>query len=117
MRVIYVSGPYTGDVEIHKQAAVLIGQKVREHGFIPLVPHISICPIEKPDSKKGYTLAMRECLALMYRCDAIVMVPGWERSRGARIERFLARRYAMPVFDTLTQFLKFKEEHGAKGQS
>ena len=36
-------------------------------------------------------------LELLFRCDAILMTPDWERSSGARAERDFAIRNAIPV--------------------
>ncbi len=101
MKLIYVSGPYTGRVDANTAAAIEAGQLLREHGFVALVPHITIVPMEAPDSPRGYAQAMRECVALMLRCDAVLMIAGWEQSRGARIEHWIARRNGLPVFETL----------------
>ena len=36
-----------------------------------------------------------DLLLLMTRADVIAMLPGWERSRGARIENYTARHFPM----------------------
>jgi len=40
---------------------------------------------------------MRECLADLQRCDAILMCPGWQDSKGCRKELRLSRNLGMPV--------------------
>jgi hypothetical protein len=40
---------------------------------------------------------MREGLTLLLRADRVVMLPGWEESRGARIEIDLARSLGISV--------------------
>ena len=42
---------------------------------------------------------MRADLALLLGCDGIVMLPGWQRSRGARIEHELARGLGLWVME------------------
>ena len=41
---------------------------------------------------------MRHDLALLLGCDAIAMLPGWERSRGAWLERLIAEALGLPVW-------------------
>lgn len=52
----------------------------------------------------GWGDYMRPALKLMLDCDGVALLPGWEDSRGARIERSLALDLAMYV-DELTVWL------------
>ena len=45
---------------------------------------------------KAYALILADdLLLLMTRADGIAMLPGWEQSRGARIENYTARYFPM----------------------
>lgn len=45
---------------------------------------------------KAYALILAyDLLLLMTRADGIAMLPGWEQSRGARIENYTARHFPM----------------------
>ena len=45
---------------------------------------------------KAYALILAyDLLLLMTRADGIAMLPGWEQSRGARIENYVARHFHM----------------------
>jgi len=103
-RVIYVSGPYTEgngrSREANIAAAYWMGCQVRELelGLVPFVPHIAVLPF--PPGGDDWKPAMRECLAHLRRHDALVVLPTWRESRGARIEVWLARRrWGIPVMD------------------
>lgn len=42
---------------------------------------------------------MRHGIAKLLKCDAVVLLPGWIHSRGAKTEFMLATNLDMPVFD------------------
>ena len=42
---------------------------------------------------------MRGALRAMLTCEAVVFLPGWMQSNGARLERLVADRLRMPVYD------------------
>lgn len=99
--VVYVAGPYTApDAEGRQaniQAAVSFGQEARALGFIAQVPHVAILPTE------DYELALAECFELLYRCDALVLMPTWRESPGAQRERDFAESLGIPIFEGLEQ--------------
>lgn len=43
---------------------------------------------------------MKLDLREMMTCDVVAMLPGWERSKGAKTERWLALVLGMPVWET-----------------
>lgn len=46
---------------------------------------------------------MRRDIAMLMHCTALFMLPGWERSPGARLERLIAHEIGMPIFYNLTE--------------
>ena len=46
---------------------------------------------------------MRKSITLLMECDAIYMLEGWEGSKGAIMEHFLAEELEMPIFFQVTQ--------------
>ena len=112
--VVYVSGPYSApDAEgllENIKAALAFGQKVRALGFLPLVPHVAILPVG--DTEAEYEQALAECFELLARSDALVLMPTWEQSPGARRERAFAERYGVPVFESLEQLQEVRDAIG-----
>ncbi len=88
---VYVAGPYTAPtseaIAANVAAAVAVGVELRRLGMVPLVPHITI-----PGSGVSWKQAMIECLSHLRTCDFAVLMHGWERSRGARMEAWLCSR-------------------------
>jgi hypothetical protein len=108
-RLVYLAGPYSctdDEIAANVKAACEWGLKVRALGLVPVVPHITIVPHE--DLTWGQ--AMQECFAILSRCDAVLMLPGWDKSRGAVAERNFAEDEAMPIFEGLSELEKWKEE-------
>lgn len=46
------------------------------------------------------------CIALMMRCDAVLTIPGWEKSSGASNEIKYAKDHSLPVIEA-TQLMEF----------
>lgn len=97
--LIYVSGPYTAptsdELAQNIKRAKLTGLKVRAVGFVPIVPHLAI--LNDDPRVFTYDKAMNECLEILGRCDAILMMDGWQESRGACIEHEAAIFAGIPV--------------------
>lgn len=89
---IYIAGPMTGLPEFnypafHKAAAML-----RAAG------HDVINPAENPPPACGTWQGwMRMSVAQVAGVDGVVMLPGWECSRGARLEHDIATQLKLQV--------------------
>lgn len=42
---------------------------------------------------------MRRDLQMLLKCSAVCMLPGWKRSRGARLEHHVAEELGLDIFD------------------
>lgn len=81
----YVAGPMTGLPDFNFPAFHDAAARLRALGFEVLNP------AENPAPPCGTWLAyMRMAVAQVAQADAVVLLPGWENSRGAMVEYRLA---------------------------
>lgn len=103
--LIYVAGPYRAatrdDIARNIDAARVIGISAAAIGWFPVIPHANTAHMELDLPDLGDEFWLRGTLAIMERCDAVVLVPGWERSAGTLGEIARADALRIPVFRTL----------------
>lgn len=90
----YLSGPITGHPDGNQAAFQDAAAFVLARLEIPVNPH-DVCYLMPRNST--WVAYMRKCISAMMECDRIVMLKGWRRSRGARIERQIAIWLKMEV--------------------
>ena len=92
MKALYIAGPMTGLPEFNYPAFRAEATRLRALGFEVQDPS------DNPEQKdwQGY---LRVALTQMLTCDAVARLPGWEGSRGARLEVYVAEAIDMPVFE------------------
>ena len=101
MKIIFISGPYRSDTEygVHKniQNAEAVALRVWQLGHAAFCPHKNSAYFGgiAPDSAW-----LEGDIEIMRRCDAVCLVPGWEKSSGARAEIKLANEIGLPVYQT-----------------
>lgn len=84
---VYLSGKITGLPEAQARAQFRKAQlKILQIGFEVVNPLTLDHSIN--DTWESY---MRTDISAMMQCDAIYMLPGWEQSRGAKLEYNLAK--------------------------
>lgn len=81
---VYLSGPMTGLPELNYPAFRFHAERLRGYGFTVTSPH-ELNPIGR-----NWYLCMVIDLWHLLKCDAIQLLPGWQRSTGARLELALA---------------------------
>jgi hypothetical protein len=55
-------------------------------------------PMKLNKNERDWKKCMKKCLNVLIDCDAIVLQKNWKQSRGAQIERFIAKKMAMKVY-------------------
>ena len=78
-KVIFISGPITGVPEYYK-AFEAMEDELYALGYIPLSPS----RLPGGMSEAQY---MRICFAMIDSADAVILLPGWGKSMGARLEK------------------------------
>lgn len=98
----FISGPLTAaDPELMRHRRTLaeaFGVIVRsECECDTFVPHTDITEPLGMHGEDLWQWAMGVCLARLEQCDLIVMMPGWNHSRGSRLEHEHACTRGIPV--------------------
>jgi len=107
---IYISGPISGKPNGNKEAFSAMEDKLFAMGFDVENPRRSAWPaylsLENPTQfKEGWALMMREAMQQQSRCDALVLLPGWQKSKGACIEYQIALVCGQPCFSADLQLI------------
>lgn len=103
IRLVYIAGPFRGshawEIECNiRRAETLALGVARMPGLFPVCPHTMgrYYSGAAPDE-----VWLEGDLELLRRCDAVLLVPGWERSSGTRAEVAEAHRLSIPVFEAI----------------
>lgn len=94
---VYISGPITGDPCARwkfDQAAQIIKDRGHEYTNPARLDDVI------PDAGWEYYMALD--LQMLKQADAIVQLPGWEKSRGAKKEHEAARENGLAEYDIAT---------------
>ena len=89
----YVCGGMTGYPLFNRPAFFAVEGLLWSAGAVLVVN-----PGREPDGLT-WVQYMRRGLRNLRRCDVMVRLPGWERSRGARIETAFAERWGVRIHD------------------
>ncbi len=90
MTRIYIAGPMTGYPELNFPFFNTAAKSLREQG------HDAVNPAEiVTDQSADWQTCMRADIAQLVTCDAILLLPGWETSKGATLEAHIAHSLGM----------------------
>jgi nucleoside 2-deoxyribosyltransferase len=91
---VYIAGPITGNSNYREQFDQ-IAAELRSFGFEPANPAAD------GTGEHPWSWYMRRALRLLLDSDAVLMLPGWEQSRGATFEHYTAVTCGIPVVSRL----------------
>ena len=109
MTTLYIAGPMTGLPDFNYPAFYAAEDQLQSVGYRTLNPARSAARHDAPrfalpTAGSEWSDYMRNGINQLIRADGIALLPGWEDSRGARVELCLAYDLAMQVRD-LTEWL------------
>lgn len=101
MKLLYISGPFGDDDPIHGVGRnIITASRVAlagwRAGWAVICPHKNTAGFQHA-ADVPWSTWMAGDIAILRRCDAILMLPDWEASRGACIEREAAMKAGLKV--------------------
>ena len=104
MELIFIAGPFRAptpwEVEQNVRRAESLALEVWRFGAACICPHMNTRHFQDaaPDA-----VWLDGAVEMMKRCDAVLLVPGWEHadSAGTRNEIQQAQEHGLPIFETI----------------
>lgn len=94
-KTIYIAGKVTGLLAKTVQVKFKKAQNELEEKGFDVVNPVEL--INNPN--EDWDVAMNKCIEALQLCDAIVLLPCWQDSKGACIEQKLAQDLEIPIFN------------------
>lgn len=102
---LYVAGPMTGIQAFNFPAFAAAAEALRAIGYDALSPHevtlpcgcTGLPPQCGADDHAWREFVRHDLIAMLRHAEGVALLPGWERSRGATVERHLAEALEMKV--------------------
>lgn len=96
---IYISGKISGtDLTETRKRFAAVAKVTKKLGYEPVNPFEN--GLSEHDSWKAHML---KDIADLLQCKAIYMLQGWQDSKGARIEHYIATKIGMPIMYEIEQ--------------
>jgi nucleoside 2-deoxyribosyltransferase len=107
---LYLAGPMTGYLEHNYPAFTAAAKALRELGHVVMSPHeTSPCTDHQNPLPWSYYVK-RDIAMLVTYCDAIVLLPGYEKSKGAALEHVIAVALGYHVYCWIDNRLEEPDE-------
>lgn len=98
-KLIYIAGPYRAATIHGVYTNIALARSAAEglviHGFYPLVPHLNTSFMDGLNSDAFFLAGSME---MMLKADGVLMLPGWEKSEGAKAEYAESLASMTPVY-------------------
>ncbi|WP_063042293.1 MULTISPECIES: DUF4406 domain-containing protein [Nocardia] len=111
MSKVYLAGPMSGYPEWNFPAFHAAAAELRDLGLNVVNPAELDDPGHVPGSE-DWSWYLRRDLKKLLDCDSIVLLPGWDESRGAKLEYRVAYELGMSFedYEPLVHYLKLMRE-------
>lgn len=96
MTTYYISGPMSGIADLNFPAFERCAKLMRRRGGCVFSPHEK--GGEGESGEKAWEKYLRADIEVMMKCNAIVLLDGWPKPRGAKLELSLALGLGFKVF-------------------
>lgn len=98
--VVYVAGKFRGNVEANVAHAANVALQAWTAGAAAISPHLNSVPFDGalPDD-----VWLEGDLAIVHKCDAVLMIDNWKSSPGATEERRAAMAWGIPVLYSIEE--------------
>lgn len=94
---IYLSGPMTGYPQFNYPAFADATKRMRKAGFTVFTPHEFLTNAGTPSQADLRRAFAAYCKFICEEAEAVVVLDGWTKSKGATCEVALARNCGIPV--------------------
>ena len=112
--LVYIAGPYSGlsdgailDNILRAEATA---HTLLSIGFSVFCPHKNTGWFTQKCCRYGVlpeTTCMENGITILERCDALLLLEGWQESVGAKTERKFAEENNIPVFESVAELVEF----------
>lgn len=111
MKRVYIAGAYSADNVIDVLKNIGNGERMAAEmfhmGYAPFCPwHDKDYIIKRPDLDVTVEEFYHYSLAWLEVSDCVLLVSGWENSKGTIAEIEFAKERGIPVFETVSDFLR-----------
>lgn len=101
--LVYIAGPVSNMPNYNREAFMDADEALARHGFRVCNPAFIGDEVfrhfEKVNRDPTWADFMRACVPKLAGCDCVLMLEGWEKSKGAKWEMIIAKYcFGMPVF-------------------
>lgn len=91
---LYLAGPMTGIEQENRPLFNRAAAGLREAGYEVLNP----ADLDNLGDNLPWEQCLRRDIPHLLSCDAVALLPGWQMSRGAKLEVLIASRLGMEIY-------------------